>query len=270
MESRVLFKRRLVVATLTLLIAGVAYAVYALRVEQIRVTGLRTLDPRQIIEASGLRGGERILWIRLSAVARRIERLAAVDSVTAERSFPHTIVLRVRERVAVARLDRRDGVGVDAEGRLFPSTNGSLPVLEGWRGSGRPGELVDAASAEVLRAYAAFPEMLRRAAGRIVIGPPLTIVLKDGTEIRFGFHDDLERKAQVAAAVLAAEAGRELAYIDVRAPGVPVSRKREPPTPVPTTPPPAPARPAQPATPSASPQSPTTPSQGTAAPTATP
>lgn len=265
MESRVLLKRRLVVATLFVLIAGVAYAVYTLRVEQIRVTGVRTLDPRQVIEASGLTGGERILWIRLSSVARRIERLAAVDSVTAERLFPQTIVLRVRERVALARLDVRPALGVDAEGRVFPSTDGSLPIVEGWRGPGRSGGLVDPASVRVLRAYAAFPERVRRAADRIVIGPPLSIVLNDGTEIRFGVHADLERKAQVADAVLAAEAGRELAYIDVRSPSVPVSRKREPPTPAPTTPPPAPAQPAQPATPSASPQAPATP-----APTSTP
>ena len=266
MESRVLLKRRLVVATLTLLIAGVAYAVYALRVEQIRVTGVRTLDPRQVIEASGLKGGERILWIRLSSVARRIERLPAVDSVTAERLLPQTIVLRVHERVAVARLDRRPGLVVDAEGRVFPSAVASLPIVEGWRGRGRPGAIVDAASIRVLRAYGSFPERLRLSAGKLVIGPPLTVVLKDGTEIRFGSHEDLERKARVAEAVLSAEAGHELAYIDVRAPGVPVSRKREPPTPVPTTPPPATAQPAQPTTPSASPSSPATPSVPTATP----
>lgn len=258
MDQRILLKRRLVVATLTLLIAGVAYAVYTLRVEEIRVTGVRTLDPRQVIEASGLTGGERILWIRLSSVARRIERMAAVDAVTAERSFPQTIVLRVRERVAVARLEGRSGLGVDAQGRVFPSTEAALPLIEGWTGPGRPGGAVDEASFRVLRAYASFPERLRRSAGRIVVGPPMTVVLRDGTEIRFGVHDDLARKAQVADAVLAAEAGRDLAYIDVRAPGVPVSRRREPPTPAPTTPPPAP-RATQPATPSASPLSPATP-----------
>jgi cell division protein FtsQ len=239
-----MLKRRIVVALLFSLVAGVGYAVYALRVDQIRVTGVRALDPRQVIEASGLKGGERILWIRLSSVARRIERLPAVESVTAERSFPQTIVLNVSEREPQGRLGGRGGLAVDAEGHVFPSTVVSIPVVEGWRGPGRPGTLVDGASIGVLRAFSEFPERLRRTAGRLDIGPPMNLVLRDGTEIRFGFHTDLVQKARVADAVLAAEAGRELAYVDVRAPEVPVSRKREPPTPVPTAAPTAAATPA--------------------------
>ena len=220
---------------LMLLVGGVAYAVYALRVDEIRVTGVRTLDPRQVIEASGLKGGERILWIRLSSIARRIEMLPSVESVTAERSFPQTIVLNVSERLPLVRLGGRGGLAVDAQGYVFPSSVASIPILEGWRGRGRPGTLVDRASIVVLRAYAEFPERLRTEAARLVVGPPMQLVLRDGTEIRFGFHVDLVEKARAAEAVLAEESGTKLAYVDVRAPNVPVSRKREPPTPVPTS-----------------------------------
>lgn len=228
-------RRRFVIAMLITVFAIGGYGAYNLRVAEIRVTGLKTLDPRRVIETSGLDGGERLLWIRLSAVARRVERIPAVERVTAERSFPETVVLRVRERTPLARLGDPSDLSVDRAGRIFASPfSDVLPSLEGWRGAPRPGRSVDRRSVAVLEAFADFPQVLRRRITRVVVGPPLTMVLDDGTEIRFGYHIDLVHKAAVAQAVLAAEAGEELAYIDVRSPEVPVSRERDPPTPVPT------------------------------------
>jgi cell division protein FtsQ len=238
--------RRAVVAVCFLIAAGVAYAVYALRVEEIRVTGLRTLDPRTVVEASGLHGGERILWIRLSAVTRRVERIPAVADVTVDRSLLQTVVIHVRERSPLARLDKKPELAVDAEGRQFRAPSATrLPTLEGWRGNPRSGASVDAASKLVLHSYDAFPGVLRTRVARIVIGPPMALWLADGTEIRFGALIDLEAKARVATVVLQREQGHPLDYVDVRAPAVPVSRRRAPPTPVPT---PVPTRQAAPTT----------------------
>lgn len=256
MNKRVAFKRRLVVALLLTFIGGVSYSVYTLRVDEIRVTGARTIDPRQVVEASGLKGGERILWIRLSAVARRVERLPAVASATAERSLPQTVVLRVEERSAIARLGP-PGLAIDGEGQVFNSSRADrLPLVEGWVGRATPGATLDRATVEVIGSFERFPAELRRRTSRIVVGPPLSLFLTDGTEIRFGAHDLLGDKAAAAVAVLAAETGKELLYVDVRAPRAPVTAQRPPPTPVPTaepTAPASPARPASPATPSASP-----------------
>jgi len=230
-----MFRRRLVVALVITLVAGVAYAVYSLRIEQIRVTGLRTLDPKQVIEQSGLRGGERILWVRLSAVVRRLEEIPAVASATAERSFPQTVVIHVRERTPIARLDAPAQLAVDGRGRLFSSSAAAkLPVVEGIRGTVRAGATVERDARVVLGAFSVFPESLRTRTARIAVGPPVVLLLTDGTEVRFGSLADLDRKARVAEAILRAEVGQELAYVDVRSPSVPVSRKREPPTPAPT------------------------------------
>jgi cell division protein FtsQ len=245
MSGSVIFRRRLVVALVVTLVAGVAYAVYSLRIEQIRVTGLRTLDPKQVVERSGLRGGERILWVRLSAVVRRLEEIPAVASATAERSFPQTVVIHVRERTPIARLDAPEQLAVDGRGRLFSSSaTGKLPVIEGIRGTVRAGAIVDREARTVLGAFSAFPDSLRTRTARIAVGPPVVLFLMDGTEVRFGSYADLDRKARVAEAILRAEAGQELAYVDVRSPSVPVSRKREPSTPTPTAG--APASPAAP------------------------
>ncbi len=252
MKNGIKFRRRLVIAVMVTLFGCGGFGAYNLRVDEIRVTGLRTLDPRKVIETSGLKGGERLLLIRLSSVTRRVERMPAVASVTAERSFPQTVVIRVRERAPLARLGDPSNLSVDLEGRIFASPFSSvLPLVEGWKGRLRPGGSVDRVSAGVLGAFAEFPQELRRATARITVGPPLTLALTDGTEIRFGYHVDLVRKAVTAQTVLAAEGGRELAYVDVRSLGVPVSRRRDPPTPVPTTRPPQ--QTARPTTPPAAP-----------------
>jgi cell division protein FtsQ len=233
-DRRVLFRRRLIVMLIFTFLAGIAYVVYTLRIEEIRVTGLRTLDPKQVIRASGLHGGERIMWIRLSATARRIERIPAVQSATAQRSLPETVVLKVRERTPIAALGGRGALATDAFGRIFRSrVAGSLPVLEGYHGH-TPGSYVDHSSRIVVDAFGSFPRLIRSQTARIVVGPPLTLVLTNGVEIRFGRYNDLERKARVAAAVLDAERGTELGYIDVRAPDVPVTRDKAPPSPSPT------------------------------------
>lgn len=249
MKKGVAFRRRLVIAVMTTLLACGSYGAYTLRVDEIRVTGLRTLDAKRVIDTSGLKGGERMLLVRLSSITRRVARIPAVWTVTAERSFPQTVVIRVRERTPLARLGDPNDLSVDLEGRIFASPFTSvLPLVEGWRGNATPGASVDRTAVGVLDAFAEFPPELSRRAARIVIGPPMTLILDDGTEIRFGYHNDLERKAAIAHAVLAAEGGQEIAYVDVRSLGVPVSRRRDPPTPAPT-----PRRTAAPAAPVATP-----------------
>src|SRR5688572_5442463 len=96
--------RRFLVLPL-LLVSGVTVAVYVMRVDQVRVTGLRSLSARDVVRASGVRTGERILWLRLSEAERRIERIPAVENAVAERSLPDTVVIRISEREPLARLD---------------------------------------------------------------------------------------------------------------------------------------------------------------------
>ena len=224
----------LVIAPL-LLVGVVAAAAYTLRIDQIRVTGLRNLSPRTVIEASGLEPGDRILWIRLSRAARKVESIPAVAEAVTERSLPQTVVINVRERVALAALDRAPDLAVDVEGRTFAKNPAAeVPSLEGWRGRTRAGSSVDRVSKFVLEAFSEFAPELRSNTGVIVVGPPLVLRLRDGTEVRFGRLEDLADKAAAAVAVLQAERGTSLEYVDVRSPSVPVVKSRPPPTPSPT------------------------------------
>ena len=228
--------RRRVVLVIFVAAGCVAAAIYFLRVTAIEVEGTTALSPSQVLAASGLRGGERILWLRTGEVASRIERYASVASADVDRKLPGTIVIRVSERAAVVALGR--GLAADASGVVFayPSVPASTPALEGWRAPARPGALLDDASRAVVSALGGFPPELRRRVRRISLVGSVTMFLDDGTEVRFGQPDDLVVKARAAQAVLvyAAEHHEVLAYVDVRAPSAPASRDRTPPSPSPT------------------------------------
>jgi cell division protein FtsQ len=269
-----------------LLVTGVTIAVYVMRVEKVRVTGIRSLSASDIVRASGVRTGERILWLRLTEAERRIERIPAVASAVAERSLPGTVVIRVHERVPLARLDGARELVVDAHGVVFAALGEPVaPVLYGWKGKkkaggassmvGSPpieeGARVDVRSRRVLDAIPRFPSALRETARKIVVEPSVVLTLRGGTQIRFGSINDLEAKAQVAQAILASEKGHPVEYVDVRSPSVPVSKRRPPPTPspspVPVQPAGAPSSTAAPAASTPPPAVPTAPATPAAGPT---
>lgn len=215
----------------------VAVAIYTLRVTAIEVVGTEALQPGDVLAASGVHAGERILWLRTSEVAARVEAFPGVASVDVQRRLPGTLIIRVTERAAAVFLEGTRGLAADGSGMVFArrATPG-IPVLAGWHGRGRPGTALDPASRVVVGALHDFPPRLLARIRRITLFGSVTMILDDGTEIRFGQTNDLLLKARAAEAVLAVAVSKheKLAYVDVRAPGAPASRGRTPPSPTPS------------------------------------
>src|SRR5919106_3006427 len=109
-------RRWIVLGVFTAALA-VAGAVYLLRVSAIRIEGVSVLSPNSVLAASGLRGGERIFWMRTGRVASRIEAFPSVSAVEVRRTLPGTIVIHVIEREAAVVLGR--GLAADTEGVVF-------------------------------------------------------------------------------------------------------------------------------------------------------
>lgn len=223
------------IAVMVLVVAGAAGALAATwRVTAIRVEGAEHLSPEAVLGEAGLSGGERMLLTRFGEIEERVEGLPAVRRATVHRRLPSTIVISIRERRPVARLGGIEDLVADPEGVAFEGPSGtSLPALVGWDGEARGGARLEPPGPRVLSAFAAFPDELRAATTRIELGRELTLVLEDGTEVRFGRPVELEAKGAAASAVLRDAMGREapLAYVDVRSPRAPVARDREPPPP---------------------------------------
>ena len=238
--------RRLTSLFIIVLVGGVVAAAYALHVDQVRVTGLKTLAAADVIKASGVEPGQRILWIRLSAAARRVERIPAVERASATRTLPGTVVIHITERRPIVKLGSGDLVA-DGHARVFEDAHpGRIPVLLGWHMAKGSRRVLDAGSHAVLSAFERFPAALRRQARKVVVRPSFALDLKD-VEVRFGRIANLDAKAAAALAVLRAEAGKRILYVDVQVPTVPVVGPVPTPTPaptaapyVPTTAPPAP------------------------------
>jgi cell division protein FtsQ len=213
------------------------FAVWALQVREVRIIGLHELQPAFVARVAALRGGERMLFTRMSVVERRVESLPGVKQARVRRVLPATVVVSVTERVPLARLDAHPELAADADGVLFAAPGGlQAPLLEGWRGRAAAGRSLDAATKALLAAYSGFPAQLRAASG-IRAGPDVVVTLQGATEVRFGRPVALEAKASAAVAVLqdAQAKGMALEYVDVRAPRTPVvgTRPVASPTPAP-------------------------------------
>lgn len=218
-----------------LVAVAVGWAIATLRVEEIRVAGAEEISANEVVEAARIAGDERILWMRTSVVARRLSDLPGVASASVERVLPTTLVLRVRERQPVAQLARHAGLVADGAGVVFAADPEGLPVLFGYDGSGlEPGATLGPGPRAVLAAFEVFPRSIHTGARSILAGTAVVVVLADGTEIRFGLPEQLEAKAAAADAVLSVNEGVDLAYIDVRTPDVPTSRRRDVPEPTAT------------------------------------
>ncbi len=107
-----------------------------LRVRETVVRGCRELTEREIIALASIRPSASMLTINPGAIARRIRSNPWIQEVHVGREFPHRLVIFVRERKAVALLEKDRGFYlVDGKGEPFKKLEteeeSDLPVLTG-------------------------------------------------------------------------------------------------------------------------------------------
>jgi len=107
-----------------------------LRVRETVVKGCQELTEKEILTLASVRSSANLLTINRDAIARRIRANPWVREVFVGREFPGRLVIVVRERKAVALLERDEGLYlVDGEGtpfkKLETGEESDLPVLTG-------------------------------------------------------------------------------------------------------------------------------------------
>ena len=105
------------------------------------------LTERHIREYGDLTDPANLFAINLGDVRRRLESVPVIQSAAVSRQLPDTLVIRVNERLAVARLGANDrlSLAVDEEGHVLGpgSLRPNLPTIVGLRQPGiRPGVIV--------------------------------------------------------------------------------------------------------------------------------
>lgn len=213
-------KRRLALAAVAALAAGIVYAVWfasVFDVRTVRVFGTHYISRSEVLAAARITLGEPLARVRTAEVESRVAGLRTVASVDVRRGFPHAVVIDVHERVAIAAAAGANDSWwlVDKTGTQFlnvPVKPARLLAVEGYterfRGIGA-------------RTAARFPTWLQRRVASVTVYAPedVRLRMKSGKEVRWGGESRAERKAEVLFALLRIRAR----LYDVSAPDAPAT-----------------------------------------------
>jgi cell division protein FtsQ len=203
--------------------AAVSTSLFA--VDRIEVRGAPPAVQRQVEAVAGDLRGQSLVGIDAAELAGRVRALPAIASVSVDRAFPHTLVVKVAVERAVAVARRGSGAYlVTGTGKVVRDvevgSNRDLPRLWIPRGvTVRVGGKLPPSYDPSTRALAVAREIgfRRGVKGVRAADGELTFVLRRGPEIRLGAPTDFALKLVVAREVLA-RAGSGNAYVDVSVP----------------------------------------------------
>ena len=190
------------VATASVGVASYAGYIYAIRsptfaLRSVRIEGTERISKEELIRVAGLRSGMNLV----SLSPRRIEvaMLAQpwVKHVSVRRSFPHTVVVRVEERRAVAMLALESLYLVDETGVPFKRVEASdkfdLPLISGltreqMTGNSAVGRAMLASATTAVRTYASSEAGRVAPLSEVRVSPSygVTLYAVTGERIEFG------------------------------------------------------------------------------------
>jgi cell division protein FtsQ len=208
------------------LVAGIAWALLGsslLVVRSVQVNGAPRVSRTAVLAAAGIKLGTPLIRIETGAIARRVERVTAVQSARVSRSWPDGVVIWITGRTAVFAAPARGGYDlVDRFGVVlgWRSRRAGLPVLRSAGPAtalrGRPS--VFAAGTVV----AGLPTALRRqVTGVRATGPQaVTLLLRGGQTVLWGNAGRAVAKAAELVILLRTHAR----YYDVSDPETAVTR----------------------------------------------
>jgi cell division protein FtsQ len=199
-------------------------------VQRVRVVGAAPDAAREVQRATQETVGTSLLALDQGQLEDTVRLLPSIAAVSVDRAFPHTLVVKVavERTVAVARRGHSSWL-VTASGRVVrPMAKGSEPRLPRiWLTRAVPvrlGSTLPATYVQETRVLAALREarFRRLARGVRVEDGELTIVLRNGPELRLGEPVDVALKLAVAKQVFPRlRSGTQ--YLDLSVPERPVA-----------------------------------------------
>jgi cell division protein FtsQ len=172
-------------------------------VHTVSVRGVHALTADQVRTVADIATGTPLVRLDTDAIRRRVEALPDVAAATVTTSLPSTVVITVRERVAVGVVQAAGGyLLVDRTGDQFRPVAlrpPRLPLFVVSQGSG-----ARATGSAVAAVAGALPSSLRgRIASVQALDPStVTLLMKDGRVVRWGSATRDAAKARVLPALL--------------------------------------------------------------------
>jgi cell division protein FtsQ len=203
-----------------------------LDVRTVAVSGTSVLTPAQVLDAAGVPLGGPLERLDTGAVrARVLSALPRVARVQVTTDLPHTVRLRVTERVAVAAVRGADGsyTQVDSAGVRFATGTtppAGVPVVELALSAAGKAALADFSEASLIDSAVqiakALPPAIAKDTGAVVVHSydDMELQLAGGTTVLWGSPERDARKAVVLGALLKQKA----TTYDVTAPDDPALR----------------------------------------------
>jgi cell division protein FtsQ len=202
----------------------------AFAVDRIAVEGASPEVAAQVRKALAPAGGESLLGLDLTDLARRAEEVPMVAAASFDRAFPHTLEVAVVPEVPVAVLRQGSSswlaaAGGRVVGELEKGARPRLPRI--WLARDVDVRVGKPLVGPQRRALAAVAPLVRdplpAAVNSVVVGRDgLTLALRSGIELRLGDATDLAVKLEVARRVLP-QIGDVRGYLDVSVPERPVA-----------------------------------------------
>lgn len=196
------------------------YALFQSRwflIEKVQVTGLKRISNEKVLTLAQVRVGQPLMAADPKKLKARIGELPAVKRVVIERGWPHTLIIRVTERQAIAAVPTNGAyVLVDDEGHVAGGSKKLPPkkVLV----HAKPESLAMKAALEV---YLALPSRWKVLSINAKTRDSVMVHLHHGIWVIFGSSELVERKSLVANALLA----KGYRTINVSAPETPTAKR---------------------------------------------
>lgn len=230
--------RTLILSLIALVLLGTGggwlfYGSQWLRVERVTTSGTRVLTPEEVREAAAAPVGAPLISVDTDALGDRLrKRLPRIDSVEVDRSWPHTIGLKVTERKPVLLIEKGGKfVEVDAKGVRFATSGQApkgVPLLEL-----RPDQEKAEASLrrfdshrlrrEAVRVAGALPAAVARDTRAVKVRSydSISLELSGGRTVEWGSSEKGRTKASTLIALM--KAASKARHFDVSVPTAPAS-----------------------------------------------
>lgn len=204
-------------------VAGAFTPIMAVR--EVQVVGTVNVNPADVQQALARFDGRPLALVDDAEVHRALEPFPMIQHYAVERVPPHTLLVRIEERVPVISVQGDAGFAVfDSAGVLLASAE--TPPAGAPVGVGAVTDFSSEAFRSAGRALRDMPDELRAQVVSVTAssGQDVTFTLSNGIEVLWGDADRTRYKAEVLARMLVALADRGVEYIDVSSADAPVFR----------------------------------------------
>lgn len=204
-------------------VAGAFTPIMAVR--EVQVVGTVNVNPADVQQALARFDGRPLALVDDAEVHLALEPFPMIQHYAVERVPPHTLLVRIEERVPVISVQGDAGFAVfDSAGVLLASAE--TPPAGAPVGVGAVTDFSSEAFRSAGRALRDMPDELRAQVVSVTAssGQDVSFTLSNGIEVLWGDADRTRYKAEVLARMLVALADRGVEYIDVSSADAPVFR----------------------------------------------